>query len=300
MTVELRDAFLEYLAGERHYSPHTVSAYRRDVDQFLAFLGTYLDRPRPSLADVAGVDALTLRGFLGDGSRRGSGRRTLGRKLSVIRSFYRYGVRTGVLPRNPARRIATPRSPRRLPRVLSREELCRTLDGLAEREGPVARRDAAILELLYGAGLRLAELATLTWDRLDRAEGTVRVIGKGRKERRVPLGARAAQALVAHGARSGKTPPAGFVFTGRDPSRGLSRRQVQRIVAGALARLAEGASVSPHALRHSFATHLLSAGADLMAVKELLGHASLSTTQVYTHVSRSHLKQAYERAHPRA
>jgi site-specific recombinase XerC len=300
LTVELRDAFLEYLAAERHYSPHTVAAYRRDVDQFLAFLGTYLDRPRPSVADVARVDALTLRGFLGERARRGSSRRTLGRKLSVVRSFYRYGVRAGLLPANPARRIATPRAPKRLPRVLPRDELGRALDRLAQGTTPAARRDAAILEVLYGAGLRLAELSALTWDRVDLDEGTVRVLGKGNKERRVPLGARAALALSTHGGGVGKGTPAGLVFPGRDPARPLSRRQVQRIVAGALARLAEGASVSPHALRHSFATHLLNAGADLMAVKELLGHASLSTTQVYTHVSRAHLKQAYERAHPRA
>ncbi len=300
MTAQLRDAFLEYLARERHYSRHTVVAYRRDVDQFLAFLAAYLDRPRPTREDMARVDPLTLRGFLGEVARRGSGRRTLGRKLSAIRSFYRYGVRTGALASNPARRIATPRAPKRLPRVLPRDELCRALDQMAGRVTPAARRDAAVLELLYGAGLRLAELAALSWDQVDLAEGTVRVVGKGNKERRVPVGARAAEALAAHAGAGGKGGPGGFVFSGREPSRALSRRQVQRIVARALARLAEGGSVSPHALRHSFATHLLNAGADLMAVKELLGHASLSTTQVYTHVSRAHLKQVYERAHPRA
>jgi integrase/recombinase XerC len=321
LTLDLRDSFLEHLSRERRYSRNTVAAYGRDVDQFLAFLASYLDRPRLTREDVAGVDPLTLRGFLGEVARGGSGRRTLGRKLSALRSFYRYGMRTGLLPANPARRIATPKAPRRLPRVLPRDELCHALDLLAERVTPGSRRDAAILELLYGAGLRLAELAGLSWDQVDLAEGTLRVVGKGNRERRVPAGARAVLALRAHanarppeqagavgettggatsGARSSPAETAGFVFAGRDPSRPLSRRQVQRIVARALARLAEGGSISPHALRHSFATHLLNAGADLMAVKELLGHASLSTTQVYTHVSRAHLKRVYEQAHPRA
>jgi integrase/recombinase XerC len=321
LTLDLRDAFLEHLSRERRYSSNTVAAYGRDVDQFLAFLASYLDHPRLTIEDVARVDPLTLRGFLGEVARAGSGRRTLGRKVSALRSFYRYGVRTGSLPANPARGITAPKAPRRLPKVLPRDELCGALDLLAERVTPAARRDAAILEVLYGAGLRLAELAALTWDQVDLAEGTLRVVGKGNRERRVPAGARAVLALRAHAEARGVEPaervgeasggaargaansPArvtGFVFGGRDPSRPLSRRQVQRVVARALARLAEGGSISPHALRHSFATHLLNAGADLMAVKELLGHASLSTTQVYTHVSRAHLKRVYDQAHPRA
>jgi integrase/recombinase XerC len=300
LSAELRDAFLEYLSRERHYSRNTVAAYRRDVDQFLTFLAAYLDRPRVTREDLARVEALALRGFLGEAARRGAGRRTLGRKLSALRSFYRSGMRSGQLASNPARRIATPRAQPRLPRVLPREELGRALDRLAERAEPPAPRDAAILELLYGAGLRLAELAALRWDGLDLGAGTVRVVGKGNRERRVPVGSRAARALEAHARAGGGGAAEGFVFEGRDRSRALSRRQVQRIVAGALARLSEGTSVSPHVLRHSFATHLLDAGADLMAVKDLLGHASLSTTQVYTHVSRSHLKRVYDRAHPRA
>jgi integrase/recombinase XerC len=300
----LRDAFLDYLAQERYYSRHTVAAYRRDVDQYLSFLASYLGRPRLARADLAAVDPLTLRGFLGHAAREGGGRRTLARKLSAIRSFYRYGIRTGELTANPARRVAAPRAPRPLPRVLPRRELGAALDALAGLETTRARRDAAVLELLYGAGLRLAELASLRWDQLDLQEGTVRVVGKGNKERRVPIGARAAAALRAlHEAEApaGRLANAGgHVFRGRDAARALSSRQVQRLVGSALGKVAEGASISPHALRHSFATHLLDAGADLMAVKELLGHASLSTTQIYTHVSRAHLKRVYERAHPRA
>jgi integrase/recombinase XerC len=296
----LRDGFLEYLSSERDYSPHTVAAYRRDVDEYLAFLAAYWNVAQP---DLAQADPLTLRGFLGELSRRGAGRKTLGRKLSAIRSFYRYGMRVGALSANPARRVATPRTPRRLPKVLPERDLCRALDLLAEGDGATARRDSAILELLYGEGIRLAELAGLRWPQVDLEERTLTVVGKGKRERRLPLGARAAQALR----RLREEPPrplagagSGPVIAGRGPGRPLSRRQLQRIVARVLRRLAEGSSVSPHALRHSFATHLLNAGADLMAVKELLGHASLSTTQTYTHVSRSHLKRIYQQAHPRA
>ena len=304
VALPLLDDFLEHLAGERNCSPRTVEAYGRDLRQYARFLARHWNVPAP---DPARADALALRGFLGDLARRGgvagggrpAGRRTLGRKLAAVRSYYRYGVKVGAFAVNPARRLATPRAPRRLPRVLSALELGRELDRLGEGAAPAARRDAAALEVLYGAGLRVSELAGLTWDDLDLDGGTVRVLGKGRKERRVPLGRRAVEALRRHREASfgdGRR----AVFAGRAAGRPLSTRQVQRLVGRALARVAEGGSVSPHALRHSFATHLLDAGADLTAVQELLGHASLSTTQVYTHVSTAHLRRAYDRAHPRA
>ena len=298
----LRDGFLEYLSRERNYSPHTVAAYRRDLDEYLAFLSRYWGVSR---ADPSRADQLTLRGFLGELRRRGAGKRTLGRKLSALRAFYRYGIRVGAFGSNPARAIATPRSSRPLPKVLPQAELCAALDRLAAEDEPAARRDCAILELLYGTGVRVAELAALRWGQLDLEESAVTVVGKGSRERRLPLGRRARQALVRHrtavsGIAPGSVSPSAPVFGGREPSRPLSTRQVQRIVSRTLDRLAEGGGVSPHALRHTFATHLLNAGADLMAVKELLGHVSLSTTQVYTHVSMSHLKKVYERAHPRA
>lgn len=293
--------FLDYLSHERNCSAHTVGAYRRDLAQYLEFLSRYWGVADP---DPAQADGQSLRGFLGELSRRGAGAKTLGRKLAAVRSFYGYAVRTGALARNPARRIGAPRAPRPLPRVLPREGLCRTLDTLAQARTPPDARSSAILELLYGAGIRLSELAALSWGCVDLEDGTLSIVGKGGKQRRLPLGARAGEALRRHhdelkraGAAVGPSDP---VFNGRVPGRSLSRRQVQRLVAGALDRVAEGAAVSPHALRHSFATHLLDAGADLAAVQELLGHASLSTTQVYTHVSRSHLKKIYDRAHPRA
>ncbi|MBA2566091.1 MAG: tyrosine-type recombinase/integrase [Gemmatimonadetes bacterium] len=300
MAAALRDAFVDHLRRERDYSAHTVAAYARDVDQFLAFLQRYEGGGRP---DLGAVDPLALRGFLGELGRAGTGRKSLGRKLSAIRSFYRFAIRTGAVATNPARSLATPRASKPLPRVLSEEALGAVLDGLADSGGSPALRDAAILELLYGAGLRLAELCALRWQDVDLAGRTLAVVGKGNRERRMPLRAPPRQALQRHRAEAAAASPVhedGFVFRGRDPGRALSGRQVQRIVGRVLGRLAEGAGVSPHALRHSFATHLLNAGADLLAVKELLGHASLSTTQVYTHVSRAHLKRVYDKAHPRA
>ena len=282
--------------------PTRCPAYRRDVDQFLAFLAAYLDRPRPTPsrtwprgpAHAARVPGRGLAAGLGPPNAGAQAPRPSAPSTGT-------GVRTGALAANPARRIATPRAPKRLPKVLPRDELCRALDRLTggRRRPPGAMPRSWSSSTVRDSGWR--ELAGLTWDRLDLAEGTVRVVGKGNKERRVPIGARAAVALAAH-ARAGRARAVrrGSCSRAATPHGRSPRRQVQRIVAGALARLAEGGSVSPHALRHSFATHLLNAGADLMAVKELLGHASLSTTQVYTHVSRAHLKQVYERAHPRA
>jgi integrase/recombinase XerC len=296
----LRDAFLEHLARERNYSAHTVAAYRRDIDQLLSFLRGYWGVERP---DLRHVDALALRGFLGELARRGAGKKTLGRKLSAIRSLFRYGMRLGVLGGNSARRLATPRAPRPLPTVLPQAELGVALDRLGELETPVAVRDAVVLELLYGAGIRLSELAELRWSQVDLEERALLVRGKGNRERRLPLGSRAAQALrrlLARRTVRGAVSRTDFLLAGRAAGRSLSHRQLQRIVARALARLAEGSRVGPHALRHSFATHMLDAGADLMAVKELLGHASLSTTQMYTHVSKAHLRKVYDLAHPRA
>jgi site-specific recombinase XerC len=300
----LLDDFLAHLAAERNCSPRTVEAYGCDLRQYARFLARHLNVTAP---DPARADALALRGFLGDLARKGgvagggrpAGRRTLGRKLAAVRAYYRYGVKVGAFTSSPARRLLTPRAPRRLPRVLPAVELGRELDRLASREGPAAARDSALLEALYGGGLRVSEVAGLTWDDLDLEGGTARVLGKGRKERRVPLGRRAVEALRRHRSHA-SADGAGAVFAGRAAGGRLSVRQMQRVVGRALARLAEGGSISPHALRHSFATHLLDAGADLTAVQELLGHASLSTTQVYTHVSRAHLRQAYDRAHPRA
>jgi integrase/recombinase XerC len=223
------------------------------------------------------------------------------RRLAALRGYFRHACREGWAERNPAQTISLPRRGRALPEVLGVDALAELLEVAARGEGFYPRRLAALLEITYGAGLRIGEVATLGWSDLDLDSGSVRVFGKGDKERRVPLTRKAVAALTEWRRESrqvcGRVPDA--VFVSRSGRR-LSVRQTQRVITRALTRIAERSGVSPHTLRHSFATHLLDRGADIMAVKELLGHASLSTTQLYTHLSRERLRAAYELAHPRA
>ncbi|MGH7570265.1 MAG: tyrosine recombinase XerC [Gemmatimonadota bacterium] len=290
--------YLRYLSTVRRYRPNTVAAYRRDLDAWLRFCAEHLGTTRVDL-DV--VDTATVRAFLGYGRREGLARRSVARRLAAVRGYFRHACREGWAHRNPAQAIAMPRRGRALPEVLGADALVDLLEKASRGEGFYARRLAALLEVTYGAGLRVGEVAGLGWSDLDLSGGTVRVLGKGDRERRVPLTAKAVDALLAWGAEvnqvCGGVPEA--VFVARRGDR-LSVRQIQRVITSALARIAERNGVSPHTLRHSFATHLLDRGADIMAVKELLGHASLSTTQLYTHLSRERLKAAYELAHPRA
>jgi integrase/recombinase XerC len=241
--------------------------------------------------------------------RTGHAASSSARALAAWRSFGRYCVRRGVLGTDPARGLPFPRRPRRLPRTLPRPDLNDALDRLAALAGPAAARDLALLEMTYSSGLRVSELVGLHRGDLDRGARLLRVRGKGRKERVVPLGQRALAALDRMLGLEGRTagPRDEPLFAGRPGRAGgaaaraaLTPRTVQRVVGRRLAQVAGGLGVTPHALRHSFASHLLDAGADLRAIQELLGHASLSSTQVYTHVSRTRLKQAYEQAHPRA
>jgi len=310
-------AFLRYLARERRLSPNTVDAYRRDLDD----LASFLDDHRGGEWAWTDIDRLDLRSWLGSLQARGMAPSTLGRKLSAGRALFRFLHRTGRTPGNPARGVRTPKAGRPLPAYLTRPEMERLFEAVdaagrdAEGETPAARarrlRNRAILELLYSSGLRLSELQGLDRSDLDLGERRVRVRGKGGKDRIIPVGGRAARALAAWadarpgaeaatgeggGGRRSRTEP---VFTTASGSR-LSRRQIQRVVTAWLRSAAEDEGLSTHSLRHSFATHLLDAGADLMAVKELLGHASLSTTRVYTHTSRERLLETYRKAHPRA
>ena len=290
--------YLRYLATVRRYRPNTVAAYRRDLEAWLAFCAEHLGTTR---LDLDAVDAATVRAFLGYGRRQGLARRSVARRLAALRGYFRHACREGWARRNPAQAIAMPRRGRALPEVLGADALVELLEREGRGEGFYARRLAALLEVTYGSGLRVGEVAALRWSDLDPGGPTVRVVGKGDRERRVPLTRKAAEALEAWravAAEAGRHVPEA-IFVGRE-GRPLSVRQIQRVITRALARIAERGGVSPHTLRHSFATHLLDRGADLMAVKELLGHASLSTTQVYTHLSRERLKVAYELAHPRA
>ncbi|HSD31567.1 MAG TPA: tyrosine-type recombinase/integrase [Gemmatimonadales bacterium] len=301
--------FTAFLAKERNDSPHTVKAYARDVAGFAEFCDRYYGGG--GRWSWSGVDRLAIRGWLGALEERRLARRSAARALSALRTFYRFLAATRGTDVNPARAARTPKLERRLPTYLDRAET-EQLFAEAERRAAAgggfrAARDLAMLELFYATGMRLSELAGLSEPDLDLVSDQVKVRGKGRKERIVPLGTHAARALrVYFGARdrllASRAPGAGVrraLFLNARGGR-LSPRGVQLALRGLLDTLPRGRDLHVHSLRHSFASHLLDAGADLRAVQELLGHASLSTTQVYTHTSVERLKQVYHRAHPRA
>lgn len=297
---EALEAFLQELKAARRYSPHTLAAYRRDLTAVMD-LAVGEGRPLPPSRWDAPLLERAMRQLFATRHAASS----MARALAAWRSFGRFCVRRGVLATDPARGLPFPRLPRRLPRTLPRLDLNAALDALSQARDPAAARDHALLELTYSSGLRLSELVGLKRGDLDAGARLVRVRGKGRKERVTPVGERAWASLERYWAHEGRAsgPPSEFVFRGR--ARGaeasaLSPRTVQRLVQRRLGMVASGLGVTPHALRHSFASHLLDAGADLRAIQELLGHASLASTQVYTHVSRTRLKQAYDQAHPRA
>jgi integrase/recombinase XerC len=279
-------AFLRYLAVEKAASPHTLKSYGHDLRQFEDFLRS--ERLRPS-----DLTPRHVRGFLVSLHARGLDPASIARKLACVRSWLRFLVRRGVLERNPAREVQSPRVPRKLASFLPVDEAHDLMEA-GDRTQP---RDVAILELLYASGLRVSELTSLDVDDVDRDARTVRVLGKGRKERIVPYGGKAARALETWLARRGGT--RGPLFLSARGTR-MQPRAVYGVVRAAARRAGIVRKVSPHTLRHSFATHLLDGGADLRAIQELLGHSRLSTTQRYTHVGAEQLVKVYEAAHPRA
>jgi integrase/recombinase XerC len=297
--------YLRLIEHGRQLSPNTVAAYRRDLYELAAFLDRFYADEEWTWA---GIDRLALRGYLAELSRRGLARRSIARRLSAARSFFKHLHREDLIEANPARAVRSPKLDRTLPAWLSRSEIERLFDvallGAAENTFR-GTRDHAIVELFYSTGMRLSELHSLDHGALDLVSDQVRVLGKGRKERIIPLGRKAVTALRRYELRrrelllNSPTADRNAVFLS-ERGRRLSRRQVQNIVRGFLDRIADDAELSTHSLRHSFATHLLDAGADLIAVKELLGHASLSTTRIYTHIARDRLKRVYDQAHPRA
>jgi integrase/recombinase XerC len=283
-------AFLRYLAVERGASRHTLRSYGTDLADCAAFLA------RHRLDGVTRADARALRAYLADLHDRGLQRASMARRLATLRSFYRFLVRRGQLRRNPATDLKTPRLPKRLPGYLPIDE-SEALLSADPGATPSGARDRAILETFYATGVRVAELSGLDIEDVDLLEGTVRVFGKGGKERIVPIGSKAIEAIRAYldGGRSARGP----LFRNRRGGR-LTVRSLHRVVR-ARARVAGLARrVTPHTLRHTFATHLLDAGADLRLIQELLGHARLGTTQKYTHVSVDRLMKVYDGAHPRA
>jgi integrase/recombinase XerC len=299
------EQYLRSLRDGRQLSEHTLVAYRRDLTDFSAFLDRYYGADGWSWQ---GIDRLTLRGYLGHLDRHNLSRRTIARRLSAVRSFFRYLHREELIEANPARAVRSPKLDRRLPGWLTRtqiDSLFELAENRAAEGGFRPARDLAIVETFYSSGVRLSELRGLDVPDLDLVGDQIKVRGKGKKERIVPLGGSAVRALRKYELRRIEVAvhaPATerhAVFMS-ERGRRLSGRQLQNIVGKFLESVAEEADVSTHSLRHSFATHLLDAGADLMAVKEFLGHASLSTTRIYTHTSKERLKRVYDQAHPRA
>jgi tyrosine recombinase XerC len=301
--------YLEHIQGERDLSPHTLRAYEGDLLRFLDFLARDFLGKEPEAVRPEEVDALAVRSFLAALTREGLGKRSQGRALSAVRSLFRFACREGTLEANPAKAVPTPKYPKKLPRHLRPGEVEDLLEAPAAGNGPLALRDRAILELLYATGLRVGELVSLDWPSIDLPARVLRVMGKGRKERMVPFGKPAADALKSwlavwdevRGAQAlddleeDEEP----VFLGRQGKR-LMDRSVRHMIDKWVNGAALPPGVHPHTLRHTFATHLLENGADLRTIQELLGHSSLSTTQKYTHLEVERLLAVYRGAHPRA
>jgi integrase/recombinase XerC len=296
------DAYARHLASDRGFSEHSIRGYRADLGDLARFARFTVG------AGLADLDLELLRDWLWRASSAGLAKSTIGRRAASARGFTRWLAATGAAPSDAGARLKAPRPDQHLPRVLTRPQMDGILEALADRAAtgdPIAVRDLAIVELLYASALRVSELAGLGIADIDRGRLTVRVLGKGGKERVVPFGVPAARALDEYlatarpvlAARADRSADAVFLGSRGAP---VSTRTVYQLVAGLLSELPGSGPSGPHALRHTAATHLLDGGADLRAVQELLGHASLSTTQIYTHVSAERLKQTYATAHPRA
>ncbi len=289
------DRFLEHLAYEQRASPHTVSAYGRDLRQYFAYLRGDLGMDDPVLATGKAV-----RAWMMDQLERGVGARSVNRKLSALRAYYRFARTLGAMDRDPTALITTPKVPKRLPEFVPERNMAELLDGMAWPEGFTGRRDRLILELLYATGMRLAELLGLTPESIDLRRGTLRVLGKRNKERIIPMAKPLVMLLAEYlPERESMQPRSGAGLLIKPDGNPLPRRTVQLLVKHYLSAVTTQEKKSPHVLRHTFATHLLDHGADLNAVKELLGHANLAATQVYTHNTIEKLKQAHRQAHPR-
>lgn len=291
MKAEL-EQFYSYLETERNVSPNTVAAYKSDLEQFCSFLAGGSEAPR-----AEEVDHLTIRRYLAQLHKRCS-KSSIGRKLSAIRALYRFLMREGRVGRNPAELVTTPKKEKKLPFHLNIDQVS-ALVTAPQGESTLPLRDRAVLETLYSCGIRVSELTGMNVGDIDLAAGLARVMGKGGKERLVPVGSCARSALAAYLSERG-TPGASEPLILNARGGRLTRRSVARIVDAHMLLIATMRKVSPHTLRHTFATHLLEGGADLRAIQELLGHASLSTTQKYTHVSIDKLMEVYDKAHPKA
>ena len=296
---ELIKQFVRYLQQERGYSQHTIEAYQRDLQQFVNFYSEYANMVP---LDIAKVNKLGIRHFLGMLSESGLEMTSIVRKLASLKAFFKYLARQGEVSSNPAAIVKSPKTKKRLPVILSEEQLAQVLDGSGDDDF-VTLRNKAILEFFYSTGIRLGELLTLNYGDINFNRLTLRVFGKGAKERIVPFGQRAEKTIKTYLDKrrsefGGLTLESPLFISNRN--RRISRPSVQKMVTGILQTVSEQEHLSPHVLRHSFASHLLDRGADLNAVKDLLGHNSLSTTQLYTHIKIGKMKEVYKQAHPHA
>jgi integrase/recombinase XerC len=298
---EVRSAFERYLEAERNLSAHTIRAYLGDLDSFFDHL------ERLDVNDLATLELAHIRSWLANQQVKGGARTTLSRRATSIRLFTKWATKKGYLAKDVGATLATPKGARTLPDVLTVADASLAMDAMAarvgEEDGPISKRDAAMLEILYASGARVSELCGLDLEDIDYARSTIRVLGKGNKERTIPIGNPAMRALETW-LKNGRDSLAGAkseraVFLGVRGKR-IDQRTVRTMVYHALAALEGAEKMGPHALRHSAATHLLEGGADLRTVQEILGHASLATTQIYTHVSTERLQKAFKQAHPRA
>jgi integrase/recombinase XerC len=303
--------YLDYLRLQKNASPHTLRNYESDLQQFLSCLTHTLEgepRPEPALEQI---DNLTIREFLGVLYQKGNKKASVARKLATLRSFMKFLSAQGSMESNPAKIVASPKLDSRLPDYLTIESVTDLVEA-PDTSSDLGKRDRSMLELLYGSGLRVSELVGLNVGDLSLGEGLLKVVGKGRKERIVPFGGRAAEALrnylevrgkslkVSRHTKTKRSKPSGEALFLNFRGERITGRSIGNIVDHHVGRLAQRLKVHPHTLRHTFATHLLSAGADLRAIQELLGHESLSTTQKYTHVSVEQLVRVYQSCHPRA
>ena len=294
--------FLRYLRVEKNYSGHTLRNYQSDLRQFIDFLGERSERQGSTdRMDPKQVSHLDVRAYLASLYRRNA-KSSVARKLSAIRSFYTYLFRQGEIKQNPADLVSAPKMGKAIPDFLQVDETFQLMHG-PDGDSVLGSRDRAILEVLYSCGLRVSELTALNLESVELELGIIRVIGKGNRERIVPVGSKAGEALSDYMQRRGEmlgmVMEHGALFLNNRGGR-LSSRSVARLLKKHLQRCNIGRPLSPHGLRHSFATHLLDAGADLRAVQEMLGHVSLSTTQRYTHLSIDKLMSEYDKAHPRS
>ena len=285
--------FFVYLKNERGLSARTLTAYQRDLELFMQFLeAEEIDRPEQ-------ITQHHIRAFIAQRHRQGLGGKSLQRLLSAIRSLFRWMLREGLAEHNPAISVRAPKSPRHLPATMDADSIGQLLD--ISCDTPLAIRDKAIMELFYSSGLRLSELATLRWEQLDLASGMVTVTGKGNRTRMVPVGRMASEALLewrkVRGEFASFEQPFVFVSQRGNP---IATRTIQARIRYWAKRQGIPQNIYPHLLRHSFASHMLESSGDLRAVQELLGHADISTTQIYTHLDFQHLAKVYDKAHPRA